>query len=383
MAITRGGDGAGSADDEGIGRLKHRTAAESSRTTASTVVGRFLGRVPAPGLVCGGIVGLQGGAALSVGLYPAVGPAGVVMLRLAIAAVLLGALWRPRWRHRSHGTPGIVVTAGTLLAVHHLAYYEAVGRIPLGAATTIEFLGPFALALATSRRPADLVWSLLAGAGVLLLGEGGLPLDLLGIGLAALAAACWAGYILVSARLARRAGGGGGLALAVAWGALLSLPYGIAQGGSRLLEPRVLLLAAAVAVLSSVLPYSCNLEALRRVPPRVFGILTSLEPAVGAVAGLLLLGQRLAPVQCLGIAAVAAASTGASRRAADGDGGRGAAGPADGSVDGPADGATDGPAGGSEERCENNSGDGPVSGPAETTAAGPAHRSSRPGREPR
>ncbi|UAL71198.1 EamA family transporter [Streptomyces angustmyceticus] len=311
------------------------------------MVGRVLGRVPAPGLVCGGIVGLQGGAALSVHLYPAVGPAGVVMLRLVIAAVLLGALWRPRWRRPSPGTPGIVLTAGTLLAVHHLAYYEAVGRIPLGAATTIEFVGPFAIALATSRRPADLVWSLLAAAGVLLLGEGGIPLDLLGIGLAALAAACWAGYILVSARLARRTGGGGGLALAVAWGALLSLPYGITRGGGELLEPRVLLLAAAVAVLAGVLPYSCNLEALRRVPPRVFGILTSLEPAVGAVAGLLLLGQRLAPVQYLGISAVAAASIGASLLAGDGDDGRGGAEPAEGAQ------------------------------------AAPAYRNARPGREPR
>ncbi|MGW7491502.1 EamA family transporter [Streptomyces sp. NPDC054786] len=299
-------------------------------------MGRVLGKAPAPGLVCGGIVGLQAGAALSVRLYPAVGPAGVVMLRLVIAAVILGALWRPRWHRQPRSSLGVIVAAGTLLTVHHLAYYEAVGRIPLGAATTIEFIGPFAIALATSRRPADLWWSLLAAAGVLLLGEGGTPLSLLGIGLAALAAACWAGYILVSARLARRVSGGGGLALAVAWGALLSLPYGIAQGGSRLLDPRVLLLAAAVAVLSSVVPYSCNLEALRRIPPRVFGILTSLEPAVGAVVGLLLLGQRLGPVQCLGIAAVATASIGAGRAdGADtgpGDAGPGDAGPADGSA---------------------------------------------------
>ncbi|MFF8784917.1 DMT family transporter [Streptomyces sp. NPDC015125] len=292
-------------------------------------MGRALEKAPAPGLVCGGIVGLQGGAALSVRLYPAVGPAGVVMLRLVIAAVVLGALWRPGWHRQPRGTLGLVAAAGTLLAVHHLAYYEAVGRIPLGAATTLEFLGPFAIALATSRRPADLVWSLLAATGVLLLGEGGVPISLPGIGLAALAAGCWAGYILVSARLARRVSGGGGLALAVAWGALLSLPYGIAQGGSRLLDPGVLLLAAAVAVLSSVLPYSCNLEALRRIPPRVFGILTSLEPAVGAVAGLLLLGQRLGPVQWLGIAAVAAASIGAGR-AACADTEQGGAGAADG-----------------------------------------------------
>ncbi|MEN8655339.1 EamA family transporter [Streptomyces sp. 21So2-11] len=225
-------------------------------------------------------------------------------------------MWRPGWRWEPR-TLGVIVTAGTLLAVHHLAFYEAVGRIPLGAATTIEFLGPFAITLATSRRPLDLLWPLLAAIGVLILGKGGISLNLAGIGFAAAAGACWAGYILVSARLAQRVSDGRGLALAVAWGALLSMPYGIAQGGSQLLDPRVLLLAAAVAVLSSVLPYSFNLEALRRMPPRVFGILTSLEPAVGAVVGLVLLGQHLSALQSVGIAAVAAASIGSTRAAAE------------------------------------------------------------------
>ncbi|MFJ9852947.1 EamA family transporter [Streptomyces sp. NPDC101150] len=284
---------------------------DAPERTSGAALGGALGRVPAPGLVCGGILGLQGGAALSVGLSPLVGPAGVVLLRLSLAALILGALWRPRGL-REPRTLGIVAAAGSLLAVHHLAYYEAVRRIPLGAATTLEFLGPFAISLAGSRRLPDVLWSLLAAAGVVLLGEGGAPLGLPGIALAALAGACWAGYILVSARLARRVHGTGGLALAVAWGALLSLPYGIAQGGGRLLEPRVLLLGAAVAVLSSVLPYSCNLEALRRIPPRVFGILTSLEPAIGALIGLVFLGQHLGALPCLGIAAVAAASLAAA-----------------------------------------------------------------------
>ena len=286
---------------------------ESTRVAAAA--SRLLGRTPAPGLVLGGVVGLQCGAALSVGLFARVGPAGVVLLRLALAALLLGALWRPRLR-LDRRTLGTVLAAGTLLAVHHLSYYEAVGRIPLGAATTVEFLGPFVIALAGSRRPVDLLWSLLAAAGVLLLGAGGTALSPAGLGFAALAGACWGGYILVSARLARSVPGGGGLALAVAWGALLSLPYGLVRAGRELLDPRVLLLALAVAVLSSVLPYSFNLEALRRIPPRVFGVLTSLEPAVGAVVGLLLLGQRLDLWQSAGVAAVALASIGATRRSA-------------------------------------------------------------------
>lgn len=159
--------------------------------SAAAAASRLLGLAPAPGLVLGGVVGLQCGAALSVGLFARVGPAGVVLLRLALAALLLGALWRPRLR-LDRRTLATVLAAGTLLAVHHLSYYEAVGRIPLGAATTVEFLGPFAIALAGSRRPVDLLWSLLAATGVLLLGAGGTALDPVGLGFAALAGACWA-----------------------------------------------------------------------------------------------------------------------------------------------------------------------------------------------
>ncbi|MBC3840110.1 EamA family transporter [Streptacidiphilus sp. 4-A2] len=288
--------------------------------TAPALVTRALGRVPAPGLVFGGILGLQGGAALSVGLFPLVGPAGVVLLRLCFAAAVLVGFWRPG-RPRP-GTGRTVLAAGALLAAHHLCYYQAIGRIPLGAATTVEFLGPFAVALAGSRRLPELAWALLAAAGVLALGAGGAPLGPAGVGFAALAGGCWAGYILVSARLARQVGDGSGLALAVAWAALLSLPYGLFQAGQRLLEPRTLLLGAAVALLSSVLPYSLNLEALRRIPPRVFGVLTSLEPAVGALLGVLLLGQHLSPAQYAGIAAVAAASAGAAGAVAGRSGGR-------------------------------------------------------------
>ncbi|MEV6837767.1 EamA family transporter [Streptomyces sp. NPDC051133] len=282
------------------------------RARAALAVGRGLGAVPAPGLVLGGVLGLQGGAALTTGLYPAVGPAGVVTLRLCIAALVLSALWRPRPRG-DRTTLALAAGAGTLLAVHHLAYYEAVARLPLGAATTLEFLGPFAVALCGSRRAPDLVWAGLAATGVVLLGRSGTALDARGAACAIVAGCCWGGYILVGKRLAGHVPDGRGLALAVAWGALLSLPYGIARAGGRLLAPGTLAVAAAVAVLSSVLPYTLQLEALRRLTPRAFGVLTSTEPAIGALTGLFVLGQRLAVSQWAGVVAVALASVGATR----------------------------------------------------------------------
>ncbi|WP_282791495.1 EamA family transporter [Streptomyces sp. CC224B] len=272
-------------------------------------------RAPAPLLVMAGVSGIQFGAALAPLAYPQAGAAGVVFLRLLIAGVLLCLLWRPG-RHTLTETKGswkTVLAAGTLLAGHHIAFFEAVDHIPLGIVATIEFLGPFTIALLGSRRLIDLLPAFLAAGGVIMLsGTGTGPLPPAGLALAAAAACCWAGYILASSRMATRLGGGQGLAVAISWAALLSAPYGIAHAGSGLLDPKVLGIAAIVAVASSVLPYTLNLEALRRIPPRVFSVLTSLEPAAGALFGLLILGQRLGTTQWLGIAAVAGASTLAS-----------------------------------------------------------------------
>ncbi|MFJ7078956.1 EamA family transporter [Streptomyces sp. NPDC098781] len=274
-------------------------------------ISTLAGKVPAPALVLTGVCGLQFGAALAPRVYPQAGAAGVVFLRLLIAGVILCALWRPRPASLTavKGTWKKVLAAGALLAGHHIAFFEAVSHIPLGIVATIEFLGPFVIALAGSRRPLDLMPACLAAAGVFLLGNtGSSSLPVAGLVLAAAAASCWAGYILVSARMATRLSGGHGLAAAIAFAALLSAPYGIAHAGTGLLDPHVLWVATVVAVVSSVLPYSLNLEAMRRIPPRVFGVLTSLEPAAGALFGLLILGQHLNWPQWLGIAAVATAS---------------------------------------------------------------------------
>ncbi|MGH3341325.1 MAG: EamA family transporter [Carbonactinosporaceae bacterium] len=261
---------------------------------------------------------VQVGAALAKQLFPVAGPSGVVAMRLVFAALLLVALWRPvRSLREGVGRRGLlaILGFGTVTAGMNISIYESFSRIPLGVAVTIEFLGPLAVALFGSRRPLDVGWAVLAGAGVLLLTEGteGGGVEPLGVVLALCAAFFWAAYILLSAVVGSRTQGGGGLALAMVWGALLVAPFGAADAGAALLDPTVLLVGLVVAVLSSVLPYSLELEALRRIPPRVFGVLMSLEPALAALAGLVILGEYLGGVQWLAIACVVVASAGATR----------------------------------------------------------------------
>jgi len=261
----------------------------------------------ATGLVVAGLFGLQGGGALATTLYAAVGVPGVVTLRLSLAAAVLLAFCRPglrlplrRWL--------LVCCLGGLLCTHHLAFYGAIDRIQLGAATTIEFLGPFLLSLALSRRRRHAVWACVALAGVVAVTRPSLGADVLGLGLAAIAGAAWATYIALSGVLARHQDPGSGLALAMAFGALLSLPFGLPLLTGHLTDPAVLATGACVAVLSSVGPYTLQLRALRRLPPRVLSVLLSTEPAVAAAVGLVALGQELSWGQWLGIAAVVTAS---------------------------------------------------------------------------
>ncbi|MFS8101833.1 EamA family transporter [Lentzea alba] len=281
---------------------------------ADRVPARLMGAIPPPALVLLGIVSLQVGAAVAKQLFTVAGAAGTVTLRLVFAALVLLAIWRPSLR-MDRRTFVVVVSYGTVLAAMNLCIYHAFERIPLGAAVTIEFLGPLAVAVAGSRRWLDGVWVLLAGAGVLLLtrAQGGLMWT--GVLFALAAAACWAAYILLAAKLGSKTADGKGLALAMVVGSLIALPFGVTSAGAAMFDPIVLAAGFAVALMSSVIPYSLELEALRRMPPRVFGILMSLEPAVAALAGLVVLGEHLKPAQWVAVCCVVIASVGATRSA--------------------------------------------------------------------
>ncbi|MFH8976076.1 EamA family transporter [Streptomyces sp. NPDC017890] len=266
------------------------------------------------GLVLAGGLSVQFGAALAVSLMPRAGALGVVTLRLAVAAVVLLIVCRPRLRGHSRSDWGTVVVFGIAMAGMNGLFYQAVDRIPLGPAVTLEVLGPLALSVFASRRLVNLVWAALALAGVFLLGGGGFDsLDPAGAAFALGAGVMWAAYIVFSARTGRRFPQADGLALAMAVGAVLFLPLGIAESGGKLIEPTTLALGAGVALLSSVLPYTLELLALRRLPAPTFAILMSLEPAIAAAAGFLILDQALSATQSAAIALVIAASMGAVR----------------------------------------------------------------------
>jgi inner membrane transporter RhtA len=276
-------------------------------------VERLLVAVPPTALVLTGVVSVQIGGAIAKQLFVLTSPIGVVTLRLVFAGLILVVLWRPRIRLNARAL-GVVLAFGAVLGVMNLSIYLAFARIPLGMAVTIEFLGPLLVAIVGSRRWSDALWAVLAGAGVVLLTEsGGSTVDWVGVAFAGLAGACWAGYILLGARLGRHTPGGSGLALATGFAALAIAPFGVAESGADLFSLPLLLLGAGVAVLSSVVPYSLEIEALRRMPAQVFGVLMSSEPAVAALAGLVVLGELLSPAQWLAVGCVVAASIGATR----------------------------------------------------------------------
>ncbi|MFI6668246.1 EamA family transporter [Streptomyces sp. NPDC050481] len=290
------------------------TSSPTPMTATPTRGPRRSGSLGPVGLVLAGGVSVQFGAALAVTLMPRAGALGVVTLRLLAAAVVLLVVCRPRVRGHSRTDWGTVVVFGLTLAAMNGLFYQAVDRISLGAAVTLEFLGPLALSVLASRRAVNTVWAGLALAGVFLLGGGDFgDLDPAGVAFALGAGAMWAAYIVFSARTGRRFPQADGLALAMAVGALAFLPLGIAESGTRLLDPVTVGLGAAVALMSSVLPYTLELLALRTLPASAFAILMSLEPALAALAGFLILDQALSAVQALAVALVIAASMGAVR----------------------------------------------------------------------
>jgi inner membrane transporter RhtA len=269
---------------------------------------------PAPLLAIGGIVSVQFGAALASTLIERIGAPGTVTLRLGIGVLVLLVVARPRVRGRSGRDWAAVAAFGLTLAVMNLSFYEALDRLPLGVAVTIEFVGPLGLAAVMSHRRIHLLAVLGAAIGVLLVNGHELgAVDWVGVAFGLGAAAGWAAYILLSAETGRRFAQLDGLALAMVVSTLVVAPYGLATAGAQLTAGHVLLVGAGVALLSSVLPYSLELLALRRMSPAFFGVLMSLEPALGALAGLLVLGQRLGIVQIIGMACVVGASITISR----------------------------------------------------------------------
>ena len=263
-------------------------------------------------LVLAGVVSVQVGAALATTLFDDLGPAGTVLLRVALAALVLAAIWRPAVRGMSRAALRDVATFGVVLAGMNLCFYAALDRIPLGIAVTLEFVGPLGVAIVASRRRLDAAWAVLAGCGIVLLSPvpGG-SLDELGAGLALLAGGFWGAYIVLSARVGRALPGATGLAMAMVVAAALLVPVGVVGGGAELLEPRLVAVGFGVAMLSSAIPYSLELEALRRLAAGTFGVLMSLEPAVAALVGLVVLGQGLSAIELVAIALVVVASAGA------------------------------------------------------------------------
>jgi inner membrane transporter RhtA len=277
-----------------------------------------LGPVPPVAMVIAAATSIQFGAAIGATLFDDVGAAGASMLRLSFAAVILVALWRPRLGAYDRAALRLVFFYGLSLGLMNLFFYEALARIPLGVAVTIEFIGPVGVAVALSRRPLDLVWVALAVGGILLLadpfGAGGV--DPAGLAFVLGAGACWAAYILIAHRATRVFSGSTGLAIAAVVAALVPLGPGLVEGGTDLLVPATLVAGLGVALLSSVIPYTLETESLRRMPANVFGVLMSLEPAVAAIAGFVVLGQHLGARELVAIALVIAASIGATRTTA-------------------------------------------------------------------
>jgi inner membrane transporter RhtA len=270
-------------------------------------------RIPAVWLVIAGIVSVQVGATIAKGLFDLVPPTAMVWLRLITSAVILLLVARPRLTGHSGRDWLIVLGFGVSLLVMNWAIYQSFARIPLGIAVTIEFLGPLTVAVIGSRRLTDLIWVALAGMGVALLGLSRATLTLAGVGFALLAALGWAFYILLSAQTGRRWPGISGIAIASMVGAIVLAPPAIVEAGRQMLNPTILALGFAIGLLSSVIPYSFELIALRRIPPRVFSILMSLEPAAAALAAMIVLGEFLSLVQWLAMGCVVVASIGASR----------------------------------------------------------------------
>ncbi|HEU4688234.1 MAG TPA: DMT family transporter [Vicinamibacterales bacterium] len=257
---------------------------------------------------------VQGGAAIAKGIFPLIGVAGTAAIRIFLSAIMLLAVFRPPVRRLTREQWRAVVPYGISIGVMNLLFYQALARIPLGLAVALEFVGPLALAIFGSRRALDVVWVLLAMAGIVLIApfKTGGAVDPVGVVYALLTGACWAAYIVLGGRVSQRLDAGAGVAIGMAVAALVAMPFAVAEGGIRGFGPALLIPCIALAVLSSALPFTLEMKALRLLPGRIFSVLMSLEPVVAALCGLVLLGERLTGTQGIAVAAIVIASAGAA-----------------------------------------------------------------------
>lgn len=269
--------------------------------------------IPPIPAILGAILSVQGGAALAKTLFPVLGAMGTSGLRVGLSAVILMAAFRP-WRRRTTAAEWRALTLyGLVLGMMNVVFYLALSRIPLGLAVTLEFIGPLGVAVYGSRRAVDMTWVLLAAVGIALVTPwAGGGVDPLGVMLALAAGACWAAYILLGGRVSRMVPGGTAVAIGMVVAAFVAVPAAVATGGFMRLTPGLFAAAIGVALLSSAIPYTMEMIALKELPARTFGILMSLEPAVAAVAGWIFLHEVLSPRQCMAVALVIAASTGST-----------------------------------------------------------------------
>ena len=287
---------------------------EGMNRAATPVGARFA--LPPVAAVLLAIVSVQGGAAIAKRLFPVFGATGTTGIRIGLSAVMLMLLFRPPVRSLSAKQWRLVLAYGLVLAAMTLIFYRALERIPLGLAVTLEFLGPLTLAIAGSRRALDFVWVVLAAAGIMLIAPWrGSGVDLMGVIFALLAGACWAGYIVLGGRVSRVLPSGPAVALGLSVATVAVLPLSLAGGGLAHLTPSLLVAGVALALLSSALPFTLEMQALGAMPARTFSILMSLEPAVAAVCGLVFLREHLTAAQWLAVALVIAASAGATATA--------------------------------------------------------------------
>ncbi|MGB3299858.1 MAG: EamA family transporter [Phormidesmis sp.] len=269
---------------------------------------------PATALLLGAILSVQFGSALAKSLFDDLGLWGVVALRVSVSTLLLFALWRFKWNVQIRQNLGLIIAFGVVFAMMNSCFYLAIARIPLGVALALEFTGPLGLSILKSQRWLDGLWAALAGIGIILLTPlSGASIDGWGIALALLAGFFWALYIVLSVKVGQNVSGIEGLAWALAVSSILLLPIGIATAGSALLNPKLLLMGAGVAVLSTTLPYSLEMIALRSLPIKVFGVMLSLEPMAGVLAGVLILGETLSARSLAACLLVSIAAAGAAK----------------------------------------------------------------------